>query len=96
MSAPARTPAGRASAGRTSTGTSTRESLLSRAIFRFYPELSTTPVLFDPLDPAGDRHLALGVHRPCLEGGDVLVLSPDVIAVFSTDQSAIMTTKLSS
>ncbi len=58
-----------------------RESLLSRAIFRFHPEFAKTPVLFDPLDTAGERHLALGFHRPCLEGGDVLVLSPEVIAV---------------
>src|SRR5512139_1358520 len=58
-----------------------REALLSRAIFRFHPRLAATPVLFDPLEPAGGRHLALGFHRPCLEGGDVLVLSPEVVAV---------------
>jgi arginine deiminase len=58
-----------------------REALLARAIFRHHPELASTPVLFDPLEPAGERHLALGLHRPCLEGGDVLVLSPEVVAV---------------
>jgi arginine deiminase len=58
-----------------------REALLARAIFRFHPDLAATPVLFDPLEPAGERHLALGFHRPCLEGGDVLVLSPEVVAV---------------
>jgi arginine deiminase len=58
-----------------------REALLSRAIFRFHPRLAATPVLFDPLDPASERHLVAGLHRPCLEGGDALVLSPEVIAV---------------
>jgi arginine deiminase len=58
-----------------------REALLARAIFRFHPAFAATPVLFDPLEPAGERHLVLGFHRPCLEGGDVLVLSPEVLAV---------------
>ncbi|MBP7146399.1 MAG: hypothetical protein KBD01_02555 [Acidobacteria bacterium] len=56
-----------------------REALLARAIFRFHPELSRVPVLFD----AFDHHapVSLGLHRPQLEGGDVLVLSPEIVAV---------------
>jgi arginine deiminase len=50
-----------------------REALLARTTFRFHPELSAVPVLFDPL-PAPSRPTSL-------EGGDVLVLSPEVVAV---------------
>jgi arginine deiminase len=50
-----------------------REALLARALFRFHPDLAQVPVLFVPLE--------LGPWRGSLEGGDVLLLSPDVIAV---------------
>ncbi len=58
------------------------EALLSRALFRYHPALAGTPVLHDPLvgDPR-DRPLASEAQRPCLEGGDVLVLSREVLAV---------------
>jgi arginine deiminase len=49
-----------------------REALLSRAIFRFHPALRDTPVLEEDED---------AVARVVLEGGDVLVLSADVLAV---------------
>ena len=58
-----------------------REGLLARCLFRFHPELEATPVIHDPLRPQQDDGLFLGLHRPRLEGGDVLVLSPDVITV---------------
>lgn len=58
-----------------------REALLARATFRFHPDLAGTRVLCDPLEPAKDRPLFLGLHRPRLEGGDLLVLSRDVVAV---------------
>jgi len=48
-----------------------REALLARALFRFHPDLSRVPVLLEPM----------GTDREYLEGGDVLVLSQDVIAV---------------
>ncbi|HHQ48199.1 MAG TPA: hypothetical protein ENK19_04865, partial [Acidobacteria bacterium] len=57
-----------------------REAILSRVIFRFYPRLSGATLL-DPLMPERERPLFLGLHRPRLEGGDVLVLSPEVVAV---------------
>ncbi len=58
-----------------------REGLLARLVFRAHPLLRGVPVLADPLRPEADRELFLGLHRPRLEGGDVLVLSPDVLAV---------------
>ncbi len=57
-----------------------REAILARVIFRFHPRLAGSPIL-DPLMPEAERPLFLGLHRPRLEGGDVLVLSPEVVAV---------------
>ncbi len=53
-----------------------REGLLTRCIFRFHPELAGTPVILDPLREARESGQFFGPHRPRLEGGDVLVLSP--------------------
>ncbi len=58
-----------------------REALLARAVFRFHPELGPAPVLHDPLQASADDPLFMRPHRPRLEGGDVLVLAPDVLAV---------------
>lgn len=54
-----------------------REALLSRAIFRFHPDFAGTPVLFDAMGP----NLAVDHDPSRVEGGDVLVLSPDIVAV---------------
>jgi arginine deiminase len=58
-----------------------REALLARLIFEFHPRLAGTPVIFDPLKPHVAHPLFVAPERPHLEGGDVLILSPDVIAV---------------
>ena len=58
-----------------------REGLLARAIFRFHPELGSTPVIHDPLRPDPGHEEFFGYHRPRLEGGDMLVLSHDVVAI---------------
>jgi arginine deiminase len=58
-----------------------REGILARAIFRFHPELGSTPVIHDPMRPEPGLEQFFGFHRPRLEGGDVLVLSPRVVAV---------------
>ena len=58
-----------------------REGVLSRCAFHFHPELSATPVILDPLREAASSRQLLGPHRPRLEGGDVLVLSPEVVAI---------------
>ncbi len=58
-----------------------REGLLTRCIFRFHRELGGTPVVVDPLAEVRDSGRYLGPHRPKLEGGDVLVLSPEVVAI---------------
>lgn len=63
-----------------------REALLARTIFRFHPELGAARTVLDPLNP--DRNpLLLGVHRPCLEGGDVEILSPEVILVGHSERT---------
>jgi arginine deiminase len=64
-----------------------REGLLARAIFRFHPELGSTPVIHDPMRPDPDLEQFFGYHRPRLEGGDVLVLSPEVVAVGVSERS---------
>jgi len=64
-----------------------REALLSRAVFQFHPELGGAPVLFDPLMLEPTQPLYLGQHRPRLEGGDVLVLSPEVLVVGRSERT---------
>ena len=58
-----------------------REARLARALFRFHPDLAATPTLHEPLAADFERSHVLGAGHACLEGGDVLVLSADVIAV---------------
>jgi len=58
-----------------------REGILARAIFRFHPELGSTTVIHDPMRPEPGLEQFFGYHRPRLEGGDMLVLSTDVVAV---------------
>ncbi len=66
-----------------------REAMLARCSFRFHPELRRTRVWLDPFEsgpPApGTREL-----RPArLEGGDVLVLSRDVILVGQSERTSL-------
>jgi len=56
-----------------------REALLARTIFRFHPDLRDAAVWFDPWD--GDASAPAHAERACLEGGDVLALSPEVVVV---------------
>ena len=58
-----------------------REALLTRAIFKYHPDLGSVPVRFDPIEADREHPLFVGYQRPSIEGGDVLVLSPEVIAV---------------
>jgi arginine deiminase len=58
-----------------------RETRLARALFRFHPDLSATPVLHEPIIADFERSHVAGAGHACLEGGDVVVLSPDLIAV---------------
>lgn len=64
-----------------------REAMLSRALFRFHPRLSGTPVLLDPLVMDRDQSLFVGTHRPSIEGGDVLVISGDVLIVGQSERT---------
>jgi arginine deiminase len=72
-----------------------REGLLSRAIFRFHPAVDSAGTLLRPEVDGADTDGPPGEGvpgAPSLEGGDVLVLSPDVIAVGAserTDEKAV-------
>lgn len=59
-----------------------REALLSRAIFRFHPDLASTPVLAATFEGGGSEG---GIP---LEGGDVLVLSPEVVVVGRSERTS--------
>lgn len=70
-----------------------REAILARAIFRFHPSFSDAPVLFEPLDTSHHGHLFTDPELPRIEGGDLLVLSPDTLAVGlseRTNRSAVL------
>lgn len=58
-----------------------REALLSRLIFRFHPRFVGSPVWLDPLEAEHGSPLLLGLNRPSFEGGDIMVLSEEVMAV---------------
>jgi arginine deiminase len=76
------------------TGARWREGLLSRCIFRFQRELSDTSLILDPLHEAREAGQFLGPHRPRLEGGDVLVLSPEVIAVGVSERTNMVAVEM--
>jgi arginine deiminase len=58
-----------------------REMLFSQAIFRFHPMLRDTPILLDPAQAFREHPLFLRLHEPMLEGGDLLVLSKDLLLI---------------
>lgn len=66
-----------------------REGLLTRTIFRFHRDYSKTTVLADPLRPICDNTHLLGLHRPRLEGGDLLVLSGDLLCIGLSERTNI-------
>jgi len=71
-----------------------REGLLTRCIFRFHPELAGTPAIVDPLREARESGQFFGPHRPCLEGGDVLVLSQEVVAIGVSERTNMVAVEL--
>jgi arginine deiminase len=59
-----------------------REPLLSRMIFDYHPALSGYAALFEiDVPPTGAPHHDPHFPYPCLEGGDVLVASPEIVLV---------------
>jgi arginine deiminase len=58
-----------------------REAVLASALLRFDPRFRGVKVRLDSVAPAPDAPQVLGLNRPHFEGGDVLVLSKDVVAV---------------
>jgi arginine deiminase len=71
-----------------------REGLLSRCIFRFHPDLADTPIVLDPLREARESGQFFGPHRPRLEGGDVLLMSPDVVAIGVSERTNMVAVEL--
>lgn len=71
-----------------------REGLMARCVFTFHPRFADSPVILDPLQGEQDRPLFLGLHRPRLEGGDVLILSSDVIAVGISERTNVIGVEL--
>ncbi|MEO0421585.1 MAG: arginine deiminase family protein [Pseudomonadota bacterium] len=58
-----------------------REVLLARCVFKFHPNFAKAPVLLDPLERTPDSPLYIGMHQPRIEGGDLMILSPDIAVV---------------
>lgn len=58
-----------------------REGMLAGAIFRFHPSLADATVLHDPMQSREGRPIHLGLDRASLEGGDVLILSPEIVLI---------------
>jgi len=58
-----------------------REVLLARTIFRFHDALRNASVLLDPFRAGLERPFLLGSPRPSLEGGDVMVLTDEILVV---------------
>jgi arginine deiminase len=71
-----------------------REGLLSRCVFHFHPELADTPVILHPLQEAREAGRFFGPHRPRLEGGDLLVLSPEVVAIGVSERTNMVAVEL--
>jgi arginine deiminase len=70
-----------------STRTRWHEAIVSRVVFKYHPRLRAAPIIHDPYadqDPAAGFEALRGAH---LEGGDVLVLSGDVIAVGRSERT---------
>jgi arginine deiminase len=67
-----------------------REALLSRAVFHFHPSLAGVPVIHDPenWEERLSRDRSRDPDRASLEGGDVLVLSSDVVAVGISERTS--------
>jgi arginine deiminase len=64
-----------------------REAKLGRVLFRFHPDLVATPRLHEPGAAEFERAHVAGAGHACLEGGDVIVVSSEVIAVGMSERT---------
>jgi arginine deiminase len=64
-----------------------REAKLGRVLFHFHPDLAAAPRLHEPGAADFERAHVAGAGRACLEGGDVIVVSSEVIAVGMSERS---------
>jgi arginine deiminase len=69
------------------TATRWREALLSRVIFDFHPKFSGSKIYLDPLEHESGPPMHMGLDRACFEGGDLMILSNDVIAMGYSERS---------
>jgi arginine deiminase len=58
-----------------------REAVLARALFRFHPDLAGVPVVHDPA-------LGSAPGEETLEGGDVVVISPELVVVGLSERTS--------
>jgi arginine deiminase len=65
-----------------------REALLAAAIFRHHPDLAGATVIHDPLHMKAGRPLHFGLHRPSFEGGDLLVVSGDIVVIGFSERTS--------
>jgi arginine deiminase len=69
------------------TATRWREALLSRVIFGFHPSFADAKIHLDPMDIEQGPSTHLGLDRSSFEGGDLMALSKDVIAMGYSERS---------
>ncbi len=63
------------------------ESLLARVLFRHHPSLRDVPIQMDPAGPDSLTEDLADPTRPTIEGGDVLVLSEEIVAVGMSERT---------
>jgi arginine deiminase len=69
------------------TATRWREALLARVIFGFHPKFADASIYLDPLEHEPGAPMHLGLDRACFEGGDLMILNNDVIAMGYSERS---------
>jgi arginine deiminase len=69
------------------TATRWREALLSRLIFGFHPSFEGVKIHLDPLDLDQGSSTHLGLDRASFEGGDLMILGDDVVAMGYSERS---------
>lgn len=63
------------------------ESLLARTVFRHHPDFTAVPMALDPAEPDSVPADVADPTRPTVEGGDVLVLSEEIVAVGMSERT---------
>lgn len=69
------------------TATRWREALLARVVFGFHPKFAGSKIYLDPLEHEAGPPMHMGLDRACFEGGDLMILNDDVIAMGYSERS---------